>query len=228
MTKFGVEGTTGPFETMQVAQGSDVVDMHRMENEATIAERSASIAEQRGDRLERYLNEQSTPNRELVAMIKENDRAAQRWRKRSTELRGQADKIRSIDVAKQLQTIEARGQSEAARYKAMGEGAKDQLANYDANFEAMNAQIKAAYKNYESDSNEQRFRVAIMQAFAPFLDRLEIRHPKEHPKAGQLMNADEMAAWFDEFTMNLVNQDPDAGLRQLPDLINYLAKKRLG
>jgi hypothetical protein len=151
-----------------------------------IADRSAAIAEQRGDKLERYLNEQSTPNRELVAMIKENDRAAQRWRSRSKELRAQADKTKSQMIGQAIATMEA----ETDRYKidteaatARGEATNDKFQGLLERLEVAKSYLKPNEPNEFASRNYQQ---AFVEAFIPYLDKLDFLGDTREDRAAAL------------------------------------------
>jgi hypothetical protein len=190
MTKFGAPGALGPYaggaDLGQVTKQDDLVDMKRQEDEATIADRSAAIAEQRGDKLERYLNEQTNPNRELVAMIKENDRAAQRWRKRSTELRAQADKTKSQMIGQSIATMEA----QTERYKidteaatARGEATNDKFQGLLERLEVAKSYLKPNEPNEFASRNYQQ---AFVEAFIPYLDKLDFLGDTREDRAAAL------------------------------------------
>jgi hypothetical protein len=161
----GLQGT--------VAKQDDWVDTQRLEDEAVIAERSAAIAEQRGDRLERYLNEQSSPNRELVAMIKENDRAAQRWRKRSAELRAQADKTKSQLIGQSIATMEQdteRMKIRAEANTATEEAAADKYSKLQEDIKVAGGYLKGQEIN---DHAIAQYQQTIVAAFMPFIDKFD-------------------------------------------------------
>lgn len=182
MTQFGVPGELGQYGPLQpgrhfglgqVAKGDDLVDMRRKEDEILILDRRAASAEGRGDRIARYLDENPNPDqaRKLVAMIKENDRAGQRWRNRAKALREQVSETRAMMVGQAIATME----QETERYKiktegdiAKGEAASSEFQTLQDNLIAASKILGGKEPNDYAVGNYQR---AIIAAFMPFLDR---------------------------------------------------------
>jgi hypothetical protein len=131
---------------------------------ADIAERTVDQMQQRNDVLMRYLDEQTTPNPQLIAMIKDRERSIKYHKGRAEELKEKAGNLTAQEVAKSMTLTEAQGKIIAAEIKAKGEAGEAQAKRFEA---AQEGYLDILAKFQAGDIDEDQFRQTIMALYGP-------------------------------------------------------------
>jgi hypothetical protein len=129
---------------------------------AAVNLRTVHELQSKNDILMRYLDEQTTPNPQLVAMIKDRQRSIKYYKDRAKELTEEADEMTATEVAKSMALTEAQGRIQAAEIKATGEAGEAQAKQFEA---AYGSYLDVLGKVQSGDLNDDQFRQTIMAMF---------------------------------------------------------------